>query len=107
MLLDPGVRGRFFATGTHQLVFKIFLAPDTVIFAGGSLLTAALILFRSRFARASTWVVVGATLYAAVGAIAANWPIGRVPIADGLMILVLLNSFVCAVMVNRSAHEGK
>jgi hypothetical protein len=102
MFADPGIRASFFASNTHQLVLIKFLVPDTVVIAGGSLLAATLILVRSRFAIASAWAVVGAVTYAAVGAIAANWPLGSVPIADSSMALLVTNAIACAVMAGRS-----
>ncbi|MEO7453984.1 MAG: hypothetical protein ABIV13_04395 [Fimbriimonadales bacterium] len=79
----------FFAPDTAGLVLSKFAAPDLIAFGGGSLTAAALVLSGSKAAGPASWFVVGAAAYASIGAIAVNWPIFSVPLADVLVVATL------------------
>jgi len=102
IIVRPELRDYFFAPRTHQAILDKFAAPDLIVVAGGSLAASVLVLRNSRFGGAAAWLVVGAAMYACIGAIAVNWPAGSVPLADALMILTVANSAVCALMIGRS-----
>lgn len=94
----------FFADGAADIVLSKFAAPDIIVFAGSSVLASLLAFTGSRGARRASWFVVGAAAYACVGALAVNWPLFSVPLADALMICTLLCSVFCAVRLGRSAR---
>lgn len=102
IIVRPEIRDYFFAPRTHGAILEKFAAPDLIVFAGGSIAASVLALRNSRFAAAAGWLVVGAAIYACVGAIAVNWPPGSVPLADALMTLTVANSALCAMMIGRS-----
>jgi hypothetical protein len=100
----PEMREYFFASGSEQAAIDRFAAPDLLVLALGSVATSLLALCNSRFAPVAAWLVAGAAMYACVGAISVNWPVGSVPFADGLMILAVVNSLLCALMIGKSAR---
>jgi hypothetical protein len=99
LLLWPPSRAWFFPDAVLDPVMASFLAPDLAVLAGGSALTAWLVLQRHRAAPAVAWFTTGAACYAAVLTFA--WAVRvDVPFASPLLMLAsAVGSLACARLV--------
>jgi hypothetical protein len=91
----------FFARDNAPVVLSKFAAPDLAVFSVGSIIAGFLAWWGGKTATYAAWFVVGAATYACVGAIAVNWPLLSVPLADGLMLGTIFTSVYCAVRLTR------
>ncbi len=84
---SPGFRKWFVSDADGWAVARSAALADLVVFAGGSLVCAVLLLRGSRVASRALWLLVGATLYAAL--IAVSWVAEPVADTTGLATMML------------------
>lgn len=85
LLNRPEFREPFFSTSADPFALSKFLVPGVLVMGGASIAAGWLTLRSSRHRAPVAWMAVGAVLYALIGALAVNWPIGTRPWADALM----------------------
>ena len=97
----PEHRTLFFAPGTDEIILAKFSYPDLIVFAGCSLLTCLGAALRRHSAPVLAWLTCGAAFYACAGALAVNWPVLQVPLADAMMVLTVVGNVFFAVALGR------